>query len=79
MSTASYYAKADIVLDGLIALVRERDGLTTPEVADALVEALGHLAREMPLPDTQDRRERLLAAVLATALQRLIHTGEDEP
>jgi hypothetical protein len=76
MTITTYYAAADTVLDRLIAMVRRRGPLTTPDLAEAALEALARLD-----PDNceQDRREKLLAAVLATAVQRLIHAAENTP
>jgi len=75
MSTVTYYNAADNVLDGIIAVVRKRNLLTTPEIANAALKALVLLD---PDNHERDRREKLLAAVLATAVQRLIH-AEEQP
>jgi len=75
MTTTTYYNAADNVLDGIITVVRRRGLLTTPEIANA---ALGALAQLDPEGHERDRRERLLAAVLATAVQRLIHRQDSD-
>ncbi len=79
---ARYYALADDVLDAVIERLRKYgeygydDPLTTAEIADIVRQAIAGLDPDNREPE---RREKLLTRVLATAIQRLVHTEAGEP